>query len=242
MKAFNCIAIDDEPLALVVIEQFCERRGNMTILTFTNPLEGIDVLLQSHPDIVFLDVEMDDISGLDLATKLPAGTCLIFTTAHAQYAMEGFNLDATDFLYKPFSYERFLQAIEKAERRLASQSQESPLSGTITVLREYNNVTLALADIQYIEALGNYTKIYLTSGECILSHINLKAIQDLLPPEHFIRIHRSFILSDLHVSSYTRSKVIMKPTDPEEIHGKALPIGLKYSESVQLQLKKCTRS
>ena len=101
MKKIKCIAIDDEPLALLVISQFCERKGNI----------GLEEIIRKKPDLVFLDIEMNSISGLDIAHILPHDTCFIFTTAHAQYALDGFDLNATDFLHKPFSYERFEKAI-----------------------------------------------------------------------------------------------------------------------------------
>ena len=109
----KCVAIDDEPVALSIIEQFCQRMGNLELNTFSNPETGMDFVSRSHPDIVFLDIEMNGISGLDLAKILPKGTFLIFTTAYAQFALDGFELDAVDFLHKPFSFSRFEKAVEK---------------------------------------------------------------------------------------------------------------------------------
>ena len=116
MKKIKCIAIDDEPLALLVISQFCERKGNIELTTYCEPKIGLEEIIRKKPDLVFLDIEMNSISGLDIAHILPHDTCFIFTTAHAQYALDGFDLNATDFLHKPFSYERFEKAIEKAFR------------------------------------------------------------------------------------------------------------------------------
>ena len=105
MKKFSCIAIDDEPLALLVITQFCERFGNLDLSTFSEPRIGLEEIKRHKPDLVFLDIEMNSINGLDIAHALPRECCFIFTTAHAQYALNGFDLDAVDFLHKPFAYE-----------------------------------------------------------------------------------------------------------------------------------------
>ena len=118
MKNTTCIAIDDEPLALLVITQFCERFGGLELTTFSEPLVGLEEIRRRKPDLVFLDIEMNSISGLDIARDLPKECCFIFTTAHAQYALNGFELDAVDFLHKPFAYERFEKAVEKAIRRI----------------------------------------------------------------------------------------------------------------------------
>ena len=121
MKKFSCIAIDDEPLALLVITQFCERFGNLDLSTFSEPRIGLEEIKRHKPDLVFLDIEMNSINGLDIAHALPRECCFIFTTAHAQYALNGFDLDAVDFLHKPFAYERFKKAVEKAIRRIETE-------------------------------------------------------------------------------------------------------------------------
>ena len=220
----KCIAIDDEPLALMVISKFCERQGGMEIETYCNPDEGMERILETRPDIVFLDVEMNDVSGLSLAKALPDECQLIFTTAHARYALDGFDLDAVDFLHKPFSYERFLQAVGKVLKRKES-SPEPMISGNITLVSEYKNVNFRLDRIICIEALGNYTKIYTKDQQCTLTHSSLKAVLQLLPEQYFTRIHRSFIVSLPEVISFNKSSVQLKGLD------KVLPIGSQFSKS-----------
>lgn len=110
----KCIAIDDEPMALEIISSFCQRYGNIELTTFTNPIAGMELVRRTKPDILFLDIEMEDINGTELARDLPPGVMLIFTTAYAQYALDGFELNAVDFLHKPFSYSRFEKAVQKA--------------------------------------------------------------------------------------------------------------------------------
>ena len=178
MRTITCIAIDDEPMALLVIEQFCRRKGGMELTTYSEPHVGLEEIRRRKPDLVFLDIQMNSISGLEIADLLPRECCFIFTTAHAQYALDGFNLDAVDFLHKPFAYERFEIAVEKAIRRLEARPAAVP--DCLVVKQEYSNVSIALEDILYIEALGNYIKIFRSSGGYVLSHTNLKSIQKML--------------------------------------------------------------
>ena len=167
---------------------------------------------------------MDSISGLDIAGTLPEGCCFIFTTAYAEYALEGFNLDAVDFLHKPFSYERFEIAVEKVLRRI--EFRRSSVPECLVVKQEYSNVNIPLNDILYIEALGNYVKIVRSSGGHVLTRTNLKAITDLLPDKTFLRIHRSYVVSVSSVVSFTRTKV--------ELNGvpELLPVGAQYAGQV----------
>ena len=147
----RCVAIDDEPLALEVIEKFCARMGGVEVTTFTDPREALDFMAGCAPDIAFLDIEMGNVSGLTVAASLPASTCVVFTTAYLHYAAEGFNLDAVDYLHKPFSYSRFETAFAKALRRV-EYNRSTPRQQSITVKQEYSNVTIPLDDIIYIEA------------------------------------------------------------------------------------------
>lgn len=220
----KCVAIDDEPMALLVIEQFCKRKGGMELTTFSEPHIGLKEIRRTNPDLVFLDIHMDSISGLDIAGTLPEGCCFIFTTAYAEYALEGFNLDAVDFLHKPFSYERFEIAVEKVLRRI--EFRRSSVPECLVVKQEYSNVNIPLSDILYIEALGNYVKIVRSSGGHVLTRTNLKAITDLLPDKTFLRIHRSYVISVSSVVSFTRTKV--------ELNGvpELLPVGAQYAGQV----------
>ncbi len=220
----KCVAIDDEPMALLVIEQFCKRKGGMELTTFSEPHIGLKEIRRTNPDLVFLDIHMDSISGLDIAGTLPEGCCFIFTTAYAEYALEGFNLDAVDFLHKPFSYERFEIAVEKVLRRI--EFRRSSVPECLVVKQEYSNVNIPLSDILYIEALGNYVKIVRSSGGHVLTRTNLKAITDLLPDKTFLRIHRSYVVSVSSVVSFTRTKVELSGV-PE-----LLPVGAQYAGQV----------
>ena len=224
MKPITCIAIDDEPMALVIIEQFCQRKRNILIRTFSEPSAGLRAIEETKPDLVFLDIQMNSISGIEIARKLGDKCCFIFTTAHEKYALEGFNLDAVDFLHKPFSFERFETAVNKALRRI--ESLPVPVTHMLVVKQEYCNVSIPMDDITYIEALGNYIKIYRLSGSHVISHTNMKSILNQLPENNFIRVHRSFIISITKVNKFTKNSL--------SIEGKRnnIPIGKKYSEEV----------
>lgn len=228
-RILKCIAIDDEPMALLVIEQFCKRKGGIELTTFSEPRVGLEAIQRNNPDLVFLDIQMNSINGLEIANMLSDTCCFIFTTAYAEYALEGFNLDAVDFLHKPFSYERFEVALEKALRRIDARPSSYP--EYLTVKQEYSNVNIPLADILYIEALGNYVKIVRLSGGHVLTRTNLKTIMDLLPEGMFLRIHRSYVISVTAVVSFTRTRIELKGV------AEGLPVGAQYAGQVMEILK-----
>lgn len=231
----KCVAIDDEPVALSIIEQFCQRMGNLELNTFSNPETGMDFVSRSHPDIVFLDIEMNGVSGIDLAKILPKGTFLIFTTAYAQFALEGFELDAVDFLHKPFSFSRFEKAVEKARNLQQLQRLNTPTTALdeeeITVKVEYQNVKIRISDIQYIEAMGNYIKIHLSEGRPVLTQMSIKSLSEMLPEQKFARVHKSFIVPVQKVARYTRRRIILHYRATE------IPVGRIYADSFIRQME-----
>lgn len=228
MDNVRCIAIDDEPLALGVISKFCERMGGVDLSVYSDPSEGIEAIRRERPAVVFLDIEMGNISGISIAEMLPPETCLIFTTAYMDYALKGFELDAVDYLHKPFAYDRFVTAFGKALRRIGLRKEhDTPQS--ITVKREYNNVTIALEDILYIEAMEGYVKIFLTGGECVVSRVILKNIGSQLPEGDFMRIHRSFIVRKSKIKSFNKREVTL-------VNGKSIPVGRLYASALDALL------
>ncbi len=230
MRPITCIAIDDEPIALLVIDEFCRRKGGMELTTFNEPSVGLAEIIRTKPDLVFLDIEMNGINGLQIARTLPESCHLIFTTAHAQYALEGFNLDATDFLCKPFSYERFEHAVDKVIRHMEPLREPAP--PILIVKHEYANVPILIDEILYVEAMENYTKIFRSSGDYILSHTNLKSIRNQLPAERFIQVHRSFLIAADKVERFLKRKIKLYGTDTE------IPIGRQYAEETYRFLHK----
>lgn len=230
MEKINCIAIDDEPIALLVIKQFCERKGNINLKTFCEPRIGLEEIKREKPDIVFLDIEMNGLNGLEIAKKLPQKCCLIFTTAHAQYALDGFDLDAVDFLHKPIAYDRFERAIEKALRHISTRENQTVpnniIQETIIVKQEYNNISIQLSDIFYIEALENYCKIYRKNGNSVISRLNIKTIHKMLPENTFLRVHRSFLVPIHQIQKFSKQEIWLKgSSDP-------IPVGRRYAKEI----------
>ncbi len=187
-NTIKCVAIDDEPLALEVIRKFCERIGGIDVQTFSDPAAGLDVIKREKPSIAFLDIEMENISGLTIASQLPPETCFIFTTAYLNYAMDGFELDAVDYLHKPFAFSRFQTAFAKAVRRIEGASRPREDNRSLMVKQEYNTVNVPLRSILYIEAMEGYVKIFREDGICTVSRIILKNVGSQLPEEDFLRI------------------------------------------------------
>ncbi len=228
----KCIAIDDEPMALNIIAQFCKRMGDMELSTYTNPLAGWEQVKRTRPDIVFLDIEMGGVNGVELARELPAGVFLIFTTAYAQFAVDGFELNAVDFLHKPFSYMRFEKAVQKAVRlRSLLNMAETPVMNEeeITVKVEYKNVKIKLSTILYIEAVNNYVRFHIVDARPILSQMSMKSIMDLLPADKFIRVHKSFIVPRHRIASYSRTQVVLYNQDI------TIPVGRAYADALREQ-------
>lgn len=222
-KMLHCIAIDDEPPALDLIGKFCERAGDIELHTYTDPAQGLDAIRRMRPQLVFLDIEMGTVNGVEIASQLPPGTCFIFTTAYLDYAHEGFNLDAVDYLHKPFAYSRFETALARARRRLDSTA--APAQQSIVVKQAYNNVAIPLDDIVYVEAMEGYSKIYRRSAPCVVSRVILKNIGAMLPESEFVRIHRSFIVAKSKVANYNKQEV-------RTVTGVTLPVGRQYANAV----------
>ncbi len=223
------IAIDDEPIALSIIGRYCERRGGMMLETYSAPCAGMQRIREWLPDVVLLDIEMNGTSGIELARQLPPSCCLIFTTAYAHYALEGFEVEAVDFLHKPYFYERFDRAMQKAEQWLKMHDLlrvSESAARQIVLKSEYRNVALSIDAIVYVESIDNYVKVHLADGSSVLSKISLRSMEELLPQGEFIRIHRSFVVAKNRIARFTRAEVTLTK------NGRSLPIGKKYLDEV----------
>lgn len=221
----KCIAIDDEPIALSILREYCRKYGNIQLETFTSPVAGMERVRAERPHIVFLDIEMNSHNGVALARELPEGTCLIFTTAYSQYALDGFNLDAVDFLHKPIFYPRFERAMEKALKRMDRPQEEQALRETITLKVEHKNVVVDLADITHIEAMDNYIKLYRRNLPMVLSQITMKEMEAILPADRFIRVHRSFIVALNAITKFSNRQIFIQNIPLP------IPVGRKYINS-----------
>lgn len=221
----KCVAIDDEPIALSIIKEYCNRYGDIELRCFTSPVAGMDCVRSTRPDIVFLDIEMNSHNGIELAKELPEGTCLIFTTAFSQYALDGFNVDAVDFLHKPIFYQRFERAMEKAKKFLRPAAPMQDASGCLTLKSEHKTVIVNYNDILLIEAMDNYVKVYRRDMPMIMSQITMKEMESMLPDDRFIRVHRSYIVSTASIERFSNRTIYLNK------YPRPIPVGRKYIQS-----------
>lgn len=213
MKTTNtltCLIVDDEPLALKLIETYVEKTPFLELKDkFSN---GIDVMAYfskgGTADLVFMDIQMPDLTGIDLAKNIPSTTQVIFTTAFDQYAIEGYKTNAVGYLLKPFDYAEFLQAAQKAQQLQALPPQQE--KEYIFVKSEYKQVKIKLSDILYIEGLKDYVKIHLQSQDkTILTLMSLKKLTEELPKQQFMRVHRSYIVSLDKIHAIERGQILI---------------------------------
>ncbi len=219
----SCIAIDDEPLSLEIISDYVSKVSFLDFKgSFTDPFKATEILMNEKIDLLFLDIEMPDLNGIQFLKSLKQQPMVIFTTAYNQYAVEGFNLDAVDYLLKPIEFERFFKAVNKAyDYYKFSNNQHQIEENYIFVKADYQIVKININDITYIEGLDDYIKIY--CGETfILSLMTLKTILSKLPTQTFTRVHRSYIVSIPHINSIQRNRI--------KIGEKLIPISETYSK------------
>lgn len=225
----NCLALDDEPLALELLESFIKKVPYLNLIgMFENPGEALSVINEKSIDLLYLDINMPDINGLQLVRSLQAPPSVIFTTAYENFALQGFELNAMDYLLKPFSFERFLKATERAQRQLISdQHIVKPINTHehIFVKTEHNIVKILLDDIYYIEGYKDYLKIHTNEKRPILTLKSMKSMELLVSDHGFVRIHRSYIISIDKIHSLRNSKV--------NIYDKWLPISDNYRSTFQ---------
>lgn len=217
----RCVAVDDEPLALDLVAKFISQTSFLQLeAKFDNAIQALGYLNQNQTDLVFLDIQMPDLSGMELARILDGKNSgqkprIIFTTAYNQFAIEGYKVDALDYLLKPFSYEEFLKASTKAYQyfeKLQKPAESSPdlekNHDYIFLKVEYQLVKVMVKDIAYVEAYKDYVKVHLTNKpNPLLSLTSMKAMEDMLPQQDFMRVHRSYIINLNHIDSVSRNVV-----------------------------------
>ncbi|MXN91535.1 response regulator [Flavobacterium sp. Sd200] len=220
----KAIAIDDEPLALKIITHFCSQVNYIDLeKTFTKTDEALKYLEKFPAQLLFLDIQMPGKNGLDFYKMLPPDTMVIFTTAYSEYAVEGFNVNAIDYLLKPFSFERFLTAVEKASKEQRSR-QTKPEHSHLLVRADYKLHRLELDDILLIEGLDDYIRIHLRSKSPITARLSMKGILEKLPSPDFLRVHRSYIIPVKKVKSIYNKTI--------QIEDFVIPIGETYKDVV----------
>lgn len=227
----NAIAIDDEPPALKVIENFCSKVDFIKLQkTFTKPNDALKHLVKFPVDLLFLDIQMPSVSGVDFYKQIQQETMVIFTTAHSEYAIEGFNLSAVDYLLKPFTLERFVQSVNKANDYYNYQKQlDKSTQQYLYVRAAYSLVKIDIRDILFIEGLDDYLKIHILGKNPIVARMTMKNIAEKLPSKEFIRVHRSYIVPFSRIEA-VRNKTLF-------LAGKEIPIGSSYEEMLNSMLK-----
>ncbi len=233
----RCIAVDDEPLALKQICNYIEKTPFLELAgSCKDAFEAMKTFSETQADLLFIDINMPGLSGMELAKTLHNKCMIIFTTAYSEYAIEGFKVDAVDYLLKPLAYADFLQAASKAnERWLTKQSAATEENMVVNpdflfVKSDYRTLRINIRDIQYIEGMREYVRIHLTHGKPIMTLLSMKTLEEKLPENLFMRIHRSFIVNLEKVSVIERNRIIFGDV--------YLPIGEQYKKQFQEYVEK----
>lgn len=220
----KCLIIDDEELARDLMKSYIKKLDFLELVAdFESPLDAMSILKEQSIDVVFLDIQMPDLKGTDFAKLVNPPTKIIFTTAYSEYALEGYELNALDYLLKPITFDRFLKAVSKLEMSAIA----TPLPDTLTVKSGYDLYKLKISEIQYIESANEYI-VFHTLEKKIMSHQSLKKMEELLDPDIFKRVHRSYIVNKKLVTAL-KGKVLW-------IGDINIPISNTYYEKVKLEL------
>ncbi|MDE6306288.1 MAG: LytTR family DNA-binding domain-containing protein [Muribaculaceae bacterium] len=213
MTILNCCVIDDEPLAAQLIGSYVDKTPFMELAgIFQSAQEAIKIILEGKIDVVFLDIQMPQLNGMEFAKIIPPHCRIIFTTAYNGYAVDAFKVNALDYLLKPVSYEDFAMAANRALEWVSLNRQANEKSGTgeyIMVKSEYKLIQIATSDILYIEGLKDYVKIYIDGDrKCIMTLMSMKVLERALPQSRFLRVHRSFIVNTSKIKVIERNRIV----------------------------------
>ena len=230
MNALKCLIVDDEELARMLLENYISRLPNCEVVgKCKNPLDAIQILNNQPVDLIFLDIQMPEMSGTEFLKTLTHQPMVVFTTAYREYAIESYELDVVDYLLKPFSFERFVQAVNKARQLQQLKTVDQPLTRTtqeeqyLLVKSEHKIYRVLYSDIAYIQSMREYVAYYTPSGR-IMSLGSLKGLEEKLPNDQFIRIHKSYIVATRKVTALEGNMV--------HVGKERLPIGASYREAV----------
>ncbi|HOW10109.1 MAG TPA: LytTR family DNA-binding domain-containing protein [Bacteroidales bacterium] len=232
----NTIAIDDEPLALQLVAGYIEKTPGLSLTgSFDNPLDALEFLNNESVDLIFVDIQMPDLSGLEFTRSISGGPKVIFTTAYEKYALEGFRLDVVDYLLKPFSYEEFLKAVRKAVRLIKLENKRPEQIDTnneyLFLKSDYKIRRINFNDILYIEGLKDYVKVFTQkSDKPVISLVTLKLLESKLPEIKFMRVHRSYIVNLEKIDTIERSRIVFGKT--------YIPVSEQYKDKFQEFLDK----
>ena len=228
----TCVIIDDEPLAAELLQTYVEREPQLKLLAiFNDAQDGADFIRTHKTDLIFLDIQMPHLNGLQLLKSLETPPMVIFTTAYSEYAAQGFELDAIDYLLKPFDIKRFQRAAAKAcEYHKSLGKTDAENNPYIFIKSEYQVIKINYDDIRYIEALDDYIKIYTTNTRPVLTLMTLKNILEKLPDDKFARVHRSYIISLGKIDSVRNKRIKIGEVE--------IPIGSSYSDNINKVIEK----
>jgi DNA-binding LytR/AlgR family response regulator len=236
MEALRCVIVDDEPLAVKMLENYVARTSFLSLAgSFTDSMEALAQLPVLQPQLIFLDIQMPDLNGLELSRMVPAGTRIIFTTAFKQYAFESYEVSALDYLLKPIRYQKFLEAVTKAQQWFAREEASSaamsavPTSFFLKVDGRLRKVELS--DILYVEGMKDYVLMHLASEkQPLVTHSTMKYMEEQLPAEAFLRVHRSFIVALERIDSVTRDGDVL-------VAGRLIPVTDSYRQRFEEYLQ-----
>lgn len=227
----RCIAIDDEPLALKQIVSYIEKTPFLELITsFESALQAVNWLSENETDLMFVDINMPDLSGMEFVKSLQNPPKVIFTTAYSEYALEGFQVDAVDYLLKPIGYADFLKATQKAKERFFTRpSEPEQLESNeefLFIKADYKLQRINLKDIKYIEGMREYVRIYIENQSPVMTLLSMKKLAEHLPHKNFMRVHRSFIVNLNKITTIERNRIIFD----KDIY---IPVSEQYKESFQ---------
>jgi len=230
----KCLIIDDEPKAIDVLKDYVEKVPFLELAgAFRDSLEALDFIRHNRVDLIFLDINLPDLTGIQFLNALTVQPLIIFSTAYSEYALESYDYDAVDYLLKPIEFDRFLKAVHKASKqfRHSEESLEQETRnghkkevGTILLKSGTDYYQVKIDDILYIKSAGNYA-IFITNENEIMTLMSMKNVMELLPQEHFVRIHKSYIAAFQHIGKIEKDQV--------KIDNKAIPVGETYKVNLQ---------
>lgn len=229
--SIRCVIIDDEPLALKVIEGYIRETSIFELAgAFTHPVRAVEFLNENEVDLMFVDIQMPDLTGLEVVAQLANKPVIIFTTAYSEYAIDGFKVDAIDYLLKPIDYPDFLKAAHKAkdyiEAKRAAKTKVKTNNDFLFIKSEYKLIRINFKEIRYIQGMSEYVKIHLLNAKPIMSLLSLKSLETQLPESMFMRVHKSFIVNLAQISMIERNEIIYDD-------GMVIPVSQQYKAKFQ---------
>lgn len=232
----RCLIVDDEPLAISVIENYLPKVPQLELVgSTTNPLEALDIINTKKVDLIFLDIQMDEMNGIELAKLLPKNTKIIFCTAFSEFAVETYNLEAIDFLLKPIPLPRFIKSVQRASNLILnthSKITDEVPEDYLFIKTDHKGkmVKINFSDIDYVEGMKNYVAFH-SKNHKILSHLSMKEVEEYLPGSHFLRVHKSYIISLRNITAIENNLITLSGAQAK------VPLSETYKEIFYNKMK-----